>query len=90
MTIEQLLDKLENDRAEAERVRKDCYEKSRVLHKEIKDILDCAYDTDDLTQQLNDLRIRLGVVECDERTACYKLGRIIDTIDEINLRLGRV
>ena len=37
MTIEQLLDKLENDRQEAERVRNNCYQKSCDLHAKIKD-----------------------------------------------------
>lgn len=59
MTIEQLLEKLENVRSEAERVRHDCYEKCCELNAEIKDIFYCACGTDDLSQQLDELRIRL-------------------------------
>ena len=93
MTIEQLLEKLKNDRVLAERVRHDCCEKCCELRAEIKDIFDYAYNTDDLSQQLDELRIRLRAAEYDERMACYDLFLIsitIDTIDKIKKRLGRV
>ena len=90
MTIEQLLEKLENDKIQAERVRHDCYEKSCELHTEIKDIFDYAYDTDDLSQQLDELRIRLRSAEYDERMACYELFLINVAISKIREGLGQV
>ena len=90
MTIEQLLEKLENDRAKAERVRHDCYEKCCELNAEIKDIFDYVCGTDDFSRQLDELRIRLRTAECDERMACCELFLISIAIDKIKEGLGQV
>lgn len=90
MTTEQLLEKFENAKVKAERVRHYCYEKCCELNAEIKDISDCACGTDDLSRQLDELRIRLRSAEHDERMACCELFLIDIVIDKIKEGLGQV
>ena len=86
MSVEELLNKLENDRVEAERVRHECYERTREVQKKVKEAFDCALDVDDFYKQLDDLTFRLRDVEYAERMACSELDRITTTIDEIKVR----
>ena len=90
MTIEQLLEKLENDRAKTENARNYCYEKVCELRKEIKDTFGYAYNADYLRQEVDDLQIRLKAAEYDERMACNELYQINITINRINKELGQV
>ena len=90
MSIEELLVKLENDLAEADRVRNESYEKCRALTSEMKIIFKWERDLDDFDQRFEDLRFRLENARYDERMACSKVNRIITTIDEIKLRIGQV
>ena len=90
MSIEELLDKLENDRVEAERVRHECYEKIREAQMEVKDAFDCALDVNEFYKQLDDLSFRLRDAEYVERMACRDIDRITTTINEIKERIGQV
>ena len=88
MTVEELLDKLENDRVEAERVRHECYERTRELHMEVKEAFDCALDVDEIYEHLDDLTSRFRDAEYAESMACCKLHRITTAINEIKERIG--
>ena len=90
MTVEELLDKLENDRVEAERVRHEYYERTRELHIEAKEAFDFALDVDELYEHLDDLTFRFRDAEYAERMACCKINRITTAINEIKERIGQV
>ena len=87
MTVEELLDKLENDRVEAERVWKECHERARELHMEIKEAFDFALDVDDFYEHLDDLTLRLRDAEDAERAACGKVNSIENVINKIKERI---
>ena len=90
MSVEELLDKLENDRVEAERVRHECYEKTRELHMEIKEAFDCALDVDVFYKHLDTLNLKLRDAQYTEGIACCKIARIATAINEIKERIGQV
>ena len=90
MTVEELLDKLENDRVEAERVRHECYERNRELNMEVKEAYDCILDVDEFYEHLDDLTSRFRDAERAERMACCKIDRITTAINEIKERIGQV
>ena len=89
MTVEELLDKLENDRVEAERVREECHERARELHTEIKEAFDFALDVDDFYEHLDDLTLRFRDAEYAERVACGKVNSIETVINKIKERIGQ-
>lgn len=88
MSVEELLDKLENDRVEAERVREECHERTRELHMEIKEAFDFALDVDDFYKHLDDLNLKIRDAEYAECMACCKIDRITTAINEIKERIG--
>ena len=90
MSVEELLDKLENDRVEAERVRHERYERTREAQMEVKETFDWALDMDEFQKRLGALDPKLRDAEHAERMACCKLNRIIITINEIKARIGQV
>ena len=90
MSVEELLDKLENDRVEAERVRNECHERTRELHMEVKEAFDFVLDADEFYGHLDDLTFRFRDAEYAERMACRKINRIEIAINEIKARIGQV
>ena len=88
MSVEELLDKLENNRVEAERVREECHERTRELHMEIKEAFDFALDVDEFYEHLDDLSFRVRDAEYAEIMACCKIDRITTAINEIKERIG--
>ena len=89
MTVEELLDKLENDRVEAERVWKECHERTRERHMEIKEAFDFALDADEFYKHLDDLTSRFRDAEYAEHMACCKINRITTAINELKERIGQ-
>lgn len=81
MTIEQMLEKLERDKEDAERVRKECYLKTYEMLLELKEGFYLTGVLDDTIKRKYDS------LACQERMACAKLESIVTAIDEIKKRL---